>query len=147
MRGIRDAQIETALADQIQQLYETQLGHLPHKVTCQVFEGKLAVILEDALTQPERMLLAQGQIVLVRQVRDCLNEILQTRIKALITELVGVAVSDLLIATQLDTGLVSIMAILVEDPCSAAEPMNSTPSPVKLSSGRIPNADVGNVAP
>lgn len=147
MRGMIDAQLETTLADQIQQLYEIQLGHPPQKVTCQVFEDKLAILLEDALTQPERMLLAQGQTVLVRQVRDCINEILQPRIKALITEAVGVAVSDLLIATQLDTGFVSIMAILTEDSHSAAQSVNSTSNPVKLNSARVSKADVGNVAP
>jgi uncharacterized protein YbcI len=104
--------LSQALSQQIQQLYKTHLGHHPSKITCQSFEGKLAILLEDALTQPEQLLVNQGQTELVRQIRDCLHEILRPRIKALIQETMGVAVVDLLTATQLETGRVSLMVVL-----------------------------------
>lgn len=112
MTATTDEQQIDGLAERIQWLYGAQLGQRPRKVTCQIFEGKVAIFLEDALTQPERLLLAQGQMGLVRQVRDCLNEILQTQIKALIMEVTEMSVVDLLIAVQLDTGNVSLLAVM-----------------------------------
>lgn len=53
MPRVADDLSNLALAQQIQQLYETHLGHHPSKIICQSFEGKLAILLEDALTQPE----------------------------------------------------------------------------------------------
>lgn len=119
MTKLTNRQAESTLSDQIGILYWSQLGQQPRKITCQVFEDKLAIFLEDALTQPEQLLLAQGQVGLVRQIRDCLHEILQPRLKALISEVMTVTVSDLLVATQLDSGHVSFMAVLA--PESATE--------------------------
>lgn len=112
MPPLANEHLSLFLSQQIQQLYQTHLGHHPGQVTCQSFEGKLAILLEDALTKPEQLLFNQGQIELVRQVRDCLHEILRPRMKALIQEVMCVTVIDLLTATQLETGRVSFMAVL-----------------------------------
>lgn len=107
--------IEQTIAERIRELYITQLGQQPSLILCQQLEGKLMILLEDGLTQPERLLLAQGQTSLVRQVRDSLHSILQPKICSIIKSAHpawGVAVVDLLINTQLATGRVSLIAVL-----------------------------------
>jgi uncharacterized protein YbcI len=112
MSALTNDQLSSSLNQRIEQLYQTHLDHHPSKVTCQTFEGKLAILLEDALTRPEQLLFSQGQTELVRQVRECLYDILCPRLKDLIQEITGITVVDLLTATQLETGRVSFMVIL-----------------------------------
>jgi uncharacterized protein YbcI len=125
MPSLVDNQLSPSLSQQIQKLYQAYLGHQPGKVTCQSFEGKLAILLEDALTQPEQLLFSQGQIELVRQIRDCLHEILRPQVQSLIQEVMGVNVIDLLTATQLETGRVSFMVVLAPQANSSSSHPNS----------------------
>lgn len=107
--------IERTIAEEIRELYITQLGKQPALILCQQLEGKLMILLEDGLTQPERLLLAQGQTSLVHQVRESLHSILQPKICSIIESANPdhrVDVADLLITTQLETGRVSLIAVL-----------------------------------
>lgn len=122
MPSLAEDHLSQSLGQEIQQLYRTHLGHHPSKITCQSFEGKLAILLEDALTPPEQLLFSQGQIELVRQIRECLHEILRPRIKALIQEVMDVTVVDLLTATQLETGRVSFMVVLSSQDTASPKP-------------------------
>lgn len=116
-------QSEHSLIERIQSLYTTQLGRQPDRITCQTFEDKLAIFLENALTQPERLLFARGQTHLVQQVRHSLHEILKPRVKTLIEEVVQITVLDVIMAAQLDTGHVSFIAVLAlsQDAAISAE--------------------------
>ena len=42
-------ELERQLSQKIQAFYRRQLGHQPSKVTCQLFDSKLAVIIEDSI--------------------------------------------------------------------------------------------------
>lgn len=126
MPSLANDHLSHSLSQEIQHLYRAHLGHHLSKITCQSFEGKLAILLEDALTPPEQLLFSQGQTELVRQIRDCLHEILRPRIKALIQEVTGVTVIDLLTATQLETGRVSFVVILSSQ--DATSPESSSPA-------------------
>jgi uncharacterized protein YbcI len=109
-------QVERTLSQRIQALYRTQLEHQPSRVVCQIFDDKVAIILEDSITQPEQLLVSQGQEELAEKVRAGLDEALQPQLKSLIEEVVGVAVIDLLSNAKLDTGRAATIAILAEQP-------------------------------
>lgn len=109
-------QLERALSQRIQSLYRTQLEHQPSRVTCQIFDEKIAIVLENSITKPEQLLLNSGQEELAGQVRIELDEVLEPQLKALIEEVVGVAVIDLLSNAKLSTGRSATVAILAQTP-------------------------------
>lgn len=109
-------QIERTLSQRIQSLYRNQLEHNPSRVVCQIFDDKIAIVLEDSITQPEQVLVDNGQEDLAQQVRIELDEALQPQLRALIEEVVGVTVIDLLSNAKLETGRSATVAILAESP-------------------------------
>jgi uncharacterized protein YbcI len=109
-------QLERTLSQRIQAFYRTQLGHQPGKVTCQIFDTKVAIILEDSITKPEQLLVQNDREELAEQVRSDLDEVIQPLLKALIEEIVGVSVIDLLSDAKMDTGRSGTIAVLAEKP-------------------------------
>ena len=109
-------QLERLLSQRLQALYREQLGHQPGKVTCQLFDEKLAVIVEDSITPPEQLLANTGQIELAEQVRSDLDKAIQPHLKGLIEEVLGVSVLDLLSDATLETGRTGIIAVLEVTP-------------------------------
>lgn len=105
-------QLERLLSQRLQALYRGQLGHQPSKVTCQLFDEKLAIIVEDSITPPEQLLANTGQTELAEQVRSDLDKAIKPQIKALIEELLGVSVLDLLSDATLETGRTGIIVVL-----------------------------------
>ena len=109
-------QIEREVSQKVQALYRQQLGHQPSKVTCQLFNSKVAVILEGAITQPEQLLAEEGQTELVEQVRSDLDRAIQPHVKALLEEILEVSVLDLLSDATLETGRTGMIVVLSESP-------------------------------
>lgn len=109
-------QLERTLAQRIQALYRTQLGHQPSRVICQIFDGRIAIILENSITVPEQALLNQGKHDLAEQVRAGLEAMLDGQLRQLIQEVVGVMVIDLLTDATLETGRTGTIAILEASP-------------------------------
>ncbi|MUL34869.1 DUF2294 domain-containing protein [Gloeocapsopsis dulcis] len=109
-------QIERTLSQRIQALYRHQLEHQPSRISCQIFDEKVAIILEDSITQPEQLLVSTGQEELAQEVRSEIDEALKPQIKSIIEEIVGVNVIDLLSNAKLDTGRTATIAILAETP-------------------------------
>lgn len=105
-------QLERLLSQKLQALYRAQLGHQPGKITCQLFDEKLAIIVENSITPPEQVLANNGQTDLAEQVRTDLEKAIQPQLKALIEEVLSVAVLDLLSDATLETGRTGIIAIL-----------------------------------
>lgn len=105
-------QLERLLSQRLQALYRSQLGHQPGKVTCQLFDEKLAIIVEDSITPPEQLLANSGQGELAEQVRSDLDKAIQPQIKAMIEEVLNVAVLDILSDATMETGRTGIIAIL-----------------------------------
>lgn len=105
-------QLERTLSQRLQALYRERLGHQPGKVTCQLFDEKVAIILENSITPPEQLLADRGQAELASQVRSELDEAIKPQLKHLIEEVLGVAVLDLLSDATLETGRTGIIAVL-----------------------------------
>lgn len=109
-------QLERTLSQRLQALYREQLGHQPSKVTCQLFDEKLAIIVENSITPPEQLLADRGQAELAEQVRSQLDKAIQPQLKALIEEVLDVTVLDLLSDATLETGRTGIIAVLEVTP-------------------------------
>lgn len=114
MTEARYKRLEHSLAEQIQTFYMAQLERQPRQVSCQISSDRLTVFLEGALTYPEQLLLTAGEVGLVQQIREGLNAILQPRLQTLIEQTMEANVLELLMATQLETGLLIINAVLDE---------------------------------
>jgi uncharacterized protein YbcI len=109
-------QVERTLAQRIQALYREQLGHQPSKVTCQLSDRNLVIVLEDSITQPEQLLAHTGRQELAEQVRSDLDDAIQPQIKELIEEILNVEVVELLSDATLETGRSGIIAVLTDTP-------------------------------
>lgn len=109
-------QLERTLSQGIQALYRTQLGHQPSKVACQLFDEKLVIIIEDSVTQPEKLLAEEGRENLAEQVHSDLDQAIRPHLKALIESTIGVQVVDLMSDGTLETGRTGVIAVLENAP-------------------------------
>lgn len=105
-------QLERLLSQRLQALYREQLGHQPSKVSCQLFDEKVAIIVEDSITPPEQLLANTGQAELAQQVRADLDKAIQPQLKEVIEEVLNVNVLDLLSDATIETGRTGIIAVL-----------------------------------
>ena len=109
-------QLERKLSQEIQAFYRHCLGHQPSKVTCQLFDSKLAVIIENSITNAERILLEEGKSDLAEKVRANLDNAIQPELKQLIERITDVEVLDILSDATLNTGRTGIIIILSQTP-------------------------------
>lgn len=109
-------QLERELSQRLQALYREHLGQRPSKATCQVFDSKVAIVLEGSVTQPEQLLAEEGQTELAEQVRSDLDQALRPKIQQLIEDVLHVEVLDLLSDATLNTGRTGIIAVLSNTP-------------------------------
>ena len=109
-------QLERSISQKVQALYKQHLGHQPSKVTCQLFDSKMAIILENSITQPEQLLIEEGKMDLVEKIHDDLNQALRPQIKALIESILDVEVLDLLSDAAIDTARTGIIVVLSSTP-------------------------------
>ena len=109
-------QLERDLSQKIQAFYRSQLGHRPSKVTCQLFDTKLAVIIEDSITSAEQILFDEGKNDLAVEVRSNLEDAVRPDLKKLIEDITKVGVADMLTDATLETGRTGIIVILSEAP-------------------------------
>lgn len=109
-------QLERTLSQRIQGLYSDKLGHRPTKVTCQLFDEKLAIVMENCITPPEQLLIKQGQEKLAEQVRSGLDDAMEPKIKQVIEEVLSVEVMDVLSDATLETGRSGYIVVLSETP-------------------------------
>ncbi len=109
-------QLERKLSQEIQALYRRNLGHQPSKVTCQFFDAKLAIIIEDSITSAEQVLIDEGKNDLAEKVRSNLDDAIQPELKQLIEEIAEIKVVDMLSDATLDTGRTGIIVVLSNTP-------------------------------
>ncbi len=108
--------LERSLAQGIQALYRQALGHQTSQALCNLLDNKLIIVIENAITQPEKLLVQNGQEDLASQVRSQLDSVLELQLKDLIKEVLGVGVTDLLSDATLETGRTGTIAILESVP-------------------------------
>ena len=59
--------IERIVSQRIQAFYREQLGHQPSKVTCQLSDRNLLIVIENSITPPEQILVKAGKQELADQ--------------------------------------------------------------------------------
>jgi uncharacterized protein YbcI len=109
-------QVERHLSQKIQALYKENLGHSPSKVTCQLFDEKLAIVVENSITQPEQLLAEEGQTELVEQIRSDLKDAIRPKLMAAITAVLDIEVLDLLSDADVESGRTGMIAVLASTP-------------------------------
>lgn len=115
-------QLQRTLSQRIQKLYKEELGHSPSKVSCQIDDCKLTVIVEDSLTKAEQLLIDNQESASesiqsdVEQIRSDLDNAIRPKFTNLIEEVLGLEVIDLLSDTTLQTGRSGFLVILSESP-------------------------------
>jgi len=109
-------QLERKLSQKIQAFYRQHLGHQPSKVTCQLFDTKLAIIMENSITNAEQILVEEGKSELAEKVRTNLDNAIQPELKELIEKIAEVEIVDIMSDATLDTGRTGIIVILSETP-------------------------------
>lgn len=108
----RTAQLEHELTQRITQLYVDDLGHQPSSVSCQLFEATLSVVIEKAITQPEKLLVSSGHESLAKRVRQNVNSILRPKVERLVEEVTNLTVADVLMVASLESDRISLTIIL-----------------------------------
>lgn len=109
-------QIERSLSQRIQASYREQLGHQPSKVTCQLSDKNLMIVLEDSITPPEQLLAQVGNEELAQKVRSDLDEAIRPQLKEIIEDTLNVEVVEILSDATLETGRTGIIVILNDAP-------------------------------
>jgi uncharacterized protein YbcI len=104
------------LSQRIQALYRNQLGHQTGKITCELFDDKLAIVVENSVTQPEQLLLEDGKDHLAEQIRLGLDDAIRPKLQALLEEVLNVSILDLLSDATPETGRTGVIAILATPP-------------------------------
>lgn len=104
------------IVHQLQTLYQSQLGHYPNHISCQLHGTTLAIVVEHPLTKVEQLLMIQGYKQLAEQVRTIFDRMIRTHLITIIEETVDVKVIDLLIDTHFDVNQASAIAILSSIP-------------------------------
>jgi uncharacterized protein YbcI len=109
-------QLERQISQKVQALYREQLGHQPSKVTCQIFDNKLALVIEQSITNAEQILLKQGKENLAEEVHSNLDDAIKSELKDLIREITKIEVIDVLSDATLETERTGTIVILESMP-------------------------------
>lgn len=112
----RSGQLERSLSQRVEALYRTQLGLQPSRVTCKLLDEKIAIFIENSITQPEQLLNDTGKQNLAEQLRSNINQKMKSCLKAVIEEVVQVPVIDVMIDSAIATGRTSTIAVLATTP-------------------------------
>lgn len=107
-------QLERTLSQQLQKLYRQHLDHATGKISCQLADDKLTVVVEDALTQPEQLLLNENSSDLVEQVRSDLDDAIQPKLINLVETVLDRQVVDVMSETTLATGRTGMVIMLAD---------------------------------
>ena len=109
-------QAEREINQRLRSLYKKQLGHKVSDVTCQLFDTKLAIVLENAVTKVEKKLLEDGKETLTAQVHEDLSGAIESHIKEVVESTLDVSVIDVLDDTELSSGRTGMIVVLSESP-------------------------------
>ncbi|WP_293136043.1 DUF2294 domain-containing protein [Microcoleus sp. bin38.metabat.b11b12b14.051] len=126
--------LERSLAQGIQALYRSLLGHQTSQALCNLLDNKLIIVIENAITQPEKALVHNGQEDLAAQVRSQLESVLELPLKELIKQVLGVGVTDLLSDATLETGRTGTIAILESAP-KVRDAISKSKTPLEATDG------------
>ncbi|MFQ4140416.1 DUF2294 domain-containing protein [Nodosilinea sp. PGN35] len=109
-------QLQRTLAQRFQRLYREQLNHATGKITCQLLDDKLLLVIEDSVTKPELLLVETGETELAEKVRADLATALRPQIVEITEKTLDRQVIDIMADATLETGRTGIVIILSSPP-------------------------------
>jgi uncharacterized protein YbcI len=109
-------QLEREIVNHVRSFYNKELGHNPGQIICHFFDTQMVISIANSVTQVEATLTNGDYQHLAEVVRHCIDKIMQPHLQAIIEELIGYSVVDLMSHTSLITGTTGILAILKESP-------------------------------
>ncbi|MEA5450588.1 DUF2294 domain-containing protein [Leptolyngbya sp. CCNP1308] len=109
-------QLQRHLTQQFQRLYREQLNHATGKITCQIIDEKLLLVIEDSVTKPEQLLVQNGDAALAEQVRADLAMALRPQIVEIAEQTLDRKVVDIMTDATLETGRTGIVIVLSDPP-------------------------------
>ncbi|MGB7413721.1 MAG: Na-translocating system protein MpsC family protein [Thermosynechococcaceae cyanobacterium] len=112
---IDSQQIEPLLAQRVATTYQTLMGHSLDLVSCHFLNSDtIAVVLDGAVTQPEKLLLSSGYGDLARIIRQHLNAILRPRLIAEVEAVLQREVIDAPSDIKFESERMSLMMVLAK---------------------------------
>ena len=105
-------EVESLLSEKIKNIYQEQLEHELDRVYYKMFDRTLVVILEGAITTPEKVLESSDRHYLARQVRKAIDDVIHPQIKTIIEEVMEVEVTDFMSDTTINNNMTGAIAIL-----------------------------------
>ena len=112
---IKSNDVEKTLSERIRTVFYQQLGHQLDEINCNFLENKLIIVIKEALTQPELLLIQNGHKTIAKNVRNSIEEILRPQLKQLIEKVTETEVKEILFSTYLDINYVSLIALFVDN--------------------------------
>lgn len=109
-------QQEESLVQHLPKLYQAHLGHCPERITCEIARDQVAIALEGALTQPEKLLRAHQHATLVQNLRTSLDQVLRRKMATWIAEQLQVEVVEMFVNTDVMQDRMMAIAILRTPP-------------------------------
>lgn len=109
-------QLQRHLTQEFQRLYREQLNHATGKITCQLIDDKLLLVIEDSVTKPEQLLVETGDTALAEQVRADLATALRPQIIEIAEQVLDRKVVDIMTDATLETGRTGVVIILSAPP-------------------------------
>lgn len=100
------------MSQSIQKLYREQLGHSTGKITCQLRDDNLTVVIESSLTQPEQVLLEGSEASQVEKIRANLDEAVRPKVIEIVQKTLNRPVVDILSDTTLETERTGLVIVL-----------------------------------
>lgn len=143
-RLIISQKLQDVLTERIQALYEQQLGQQLNEISYQAFDNTLVIVIEGAVTKPEKILNEGDCQVLARQVRTVLDRVIQSHLKGLIEEVMQARVVDFLSDTKMETdrtGAIAIFEFQAQQETNGSEP-SELKEPVAKSGSRQSQANI-----
>lgn len=110
-------QLERDLSQKTHKLYREELGYSASKITCKFFRTNLLIVIEDALTTIEKALLEKNKDEkIVKNVNLAINNVIKSKLKILIEEVLAVEVCDILFDFSWKTHHAGAIVILSQLP-------------------------------
>jgi uncharacterized protein YbcI len=109
-------QLERILVQRIQNFYQRRIGQRPAKATCQLFDDRIAIILEQTISAAEQSMINIGREDLASKWRKELHEALKPELKAIVEDVTDTPVMTVMIDSDLATGFSCVAAVLAHVP-------------------------------
>ncbi|MEM6403235.1 MAG: Na-translocating system protein MpsC family protein [Cyanobacteria bacterium P01_D01_bin.116] len=108
------ANLEQTLSERIKFIFYQQLGHQLQEIQCNLLENKLIIVIKQALTKPELLLIKNGREAIAKEVRNSIEEILRPKLKNIIEEVTENEITEIFFSTHLDSNYLSLIALFVD---------------------------------